>query len=549
VLVDETGRARVADFGLARLASDDGGAPADSSSGLGAKLTRTGAVMGTPGYMAPEQQWGAEVDARADQYSFCVAMRAALATVPLGAQETVDERGVARGGASGGSPKHDWSGVPRRLRDIVNRGLAYDASERYASMAELLAALRGVVASKRGKIAAVVVTSAFAVGVVGTSVGIAMSRGTVTEAPVAEAPVAVTEPVAEPVAEPVVVATETWDAAVALRPVAPTPTQEIVAEVPAKAIGDGRGRRSGRGSGSGSGNGSGIGGGSGSGSGSGSVSGDRGGSGDGGGGGGGDGALVGVDAKALIASLPIKRESLGEWDNDNPEFPDGALRPASAFAGPYPDAATGHGPMTAERKAAMRSIAKQLGYHGLDTAAVDADPAGAEKNARDVLAALEAAEGESWNTFTAQVVLGLILRRRGDCDAAEKQLVAMIDRVRETMKPKIYDIYQLEPEQRRWWGRAHFAQALCWLVDKNPEKAVDQGGKWAAEARAIWSVDSANASERGEQQLVTAITALERSTSDEIVDAVILGWLEAAETHGGSKVKKLAAQWRKAAGL
>ena len=66
VLIDREGRARVADFGLARLDRDE-------ASPIAASLTQTGAMMGTPGYMAPEQQFGSDVDARADQYSFCVA--------------------------------------------------------------------------------------------------------------------------------------------------------------------------------------------------------------------------------------------------------------------------------------------------------------------------------------------------------------------------------------------------------------------------------------------------------------------------------------------
>lgn len=102
VLVDRDGRARVADFGLARL--EDNSAP---------QLTKTNAVMGTPGYMAPEQQWGSDVDARADQYSFCVALKEAT-------------RGLA---------------VPPSVKLAIARGLSYDASERFASMQELLAVL------------------------------------------------------------------------------------------------------------------------------------------------------------------------------------------------------------------------------------------------------------------------------------------------------------------------------------------------------------------------------------------------------------------------
>ena len=131
VLVDQGGRARVADFGLARI--DDHSAP---------PLTKTGVMMGTPGYMAPEQQFGSSVDARADQYSFCVALREAL----------------------GGRPLDDarWKAVPEAVRAVVTRGLAYDPDERFVSLEELLAALSGAVPPRddnatervRGKLAA-----------------------------------------------------------------------------------------------------------------------------------------------------------------------------------------------------------------------------------------------------------------------------------------------------------------------------------------------------------------------------------------------------------
>jgi predicted Ser/Thr protein kinase len=116
VLVDRQGRARVADFGLARLDREGDASP------LAAPLTKTGVMMGTPGYMAPEQQFGGDVDARADQYSFCVALREALGGRPL------DE---AR-----------WIVVPAAVRTAIGRGLSYDSSERFGSIGELLAALR-----------------------------------------------------------------------------------------------------------------------------------------------------------------------------------------------------------------------------------------------------------------------------------------------------------------------------------------------------------------------------------------------------------------------
>jgi serine/threonine-protein kinase len=121
VLIDRDGKARVADFGLARTTRED-------ASPMGQPLTRTGAMMGTPGYMAPEQQFGAEVDARADQYSFCVALREALGGRPL------DE---AR-----------WESVPKSVRDAIGRGLAYDPDERFPTMEATLAALHGAASGR-----------------------------------------------------------------------------------------------------------------------------------------------------------------------------------------------------------------------------------------------------------------------------------------------------------------------------------------------------------------------------------------------------------------
>jgi serine/threonine-protein kinase len=61
IIVGNDGRARVLDFGLARD-----------------ELDGEHDVAGTPAYMAPEQRRGERVDARADQYAFCVALWEAL---------------------------------------------------------------------------------------------------------------------------------------------------------------------------------------------------------------------------------------------------------------------------------------------------------------------------------------------------------------------------------------------------------------------------------------------------------------------------------------
>ncbi|MCW5807648.1 MAG: protein kinase [Deltaproteobacteria bacterium] len=177
VLVDRDGRARVVDFGLARL---DGAASSAGSPELALSLTRTGVMMGTPGYMAPEQQFGGTVDARADQYSFCVALREAL----LGGRPT-------------DPPDTAWGGTSRAVREIIARGLAYEPHDRFASMDELLAALRTAMAARGGRRLAIAAAAAGVV-VAGAVVAVIALRDPATPAPPPASPAR--SPVVTPIA-------------------------------------------------------------------------------------------------------------------------------------------------------------------------------------------------------------------------------------------------------------------------------------------------------------------------------------------------------------
>ncbi|MGZ3408574.1 MAG: serine/threonine-protein kinase, partial [Polyangia bacterium] len=136
---------------------------------LATPLTRSDAVIGTPRFMAPEQGLGHAADARADQFSFCVALYHALYggyPYPRTADEALDDR-------------REWkladppagATVPRWLRQVLVRGLERKPADRYPSMAELLLALRADPALKRQRwwrvaaIGAIVGTLAAAAGV------------------------------------------------------------------------------------------------------------------------------------------------------------------------------------------------------------------------------------------------------------------------------------------------------------------------------------------------------------------------------------------------
>ena len=140
VLVGGDGRVRVMDFGLARsvIGPDEVGAPAGVATALNADLTATGTVLGTPRYMAPEQLTGPDIDARADQFSFCVAFYEAL----YGAHPLPGATSVAmleRGETAIDPPV--GSKVPAAIARIVRRGLERDRSKRFPSMGALIGEL------------------------------------------------------------------------------------------------------------------------------------------------------------------------------------------------------------------------------------------------------------------------------------------------------------------------------------------------------------------------------------------------------------------------
>ena len=137
VLVDGRGRARVTDFGLARPDAPTSAPAGSRAIDEGDHLTRSGTILGTPAYMAPEQLVGRPVDPRADVFAFCVALYEALhGHTPFGGR-TFAERIQA---IDLGAIRLPNRRLPRWLLRAVVRGLAAKATER-PDMATLLALL------------------------------------------------------------------------------------------------------------------------------------------------------------------------------------------------------------------------------------------------------------------------------------------------------------------------------------------------------------------------------------------------------------------------
>ncbi len=108
------------------------------------RVTETGAVMGTPLYMSPEQHRGEPTDARTDQYSFCAALYEGLYRKrpfhDRGIELTVDQLGEIKAAGAVRDPPDDTN-VPARIHRILLRGLAPLPADRWPAMEPMLAQL------------------------------------------------------------------------------------------------------------------------------------------------------------------------------------------------------------------------------------------------------------------------------------------------------------------------------------------------------------------------------------------------------------------------
>ncbi|GAB4564576.1 MAG: hypothetical protein Tsb0020_14870 [Haliangiales bacterium] len=195
ILVGTDGRSRVVDFGLARstqrVASPPGALAEgeheidvataatllpDGPTDAGAMdtmsqrplrladrvLTTCGKFLGTPRYMAPEQRRGEAVDARCDQYSFCVTLYEAICGAALPSGEALSDplRAVHK---RGGLRDSRGRRVPAAVQKVLRRGLAPRPEDRFSDMGALLDALA---AWPRRRRLAVAVAAALVAGTV-----------------------------------------------------------------------------------------------------------------------------------------------------------------------------------------------------------------------------------------------------------------------------------------------------------------------------------------------------------------------------------------------
>ena len=129
---------KVLDFGLAKAVGRHSG----ESVTITATLTEPGLVMGTPGYMSPEQARGEEVDRRTDIWAHgCVLYEL------LTGRRVFEGKGIAEQVASVLTREPDWSllpvETPPKLKKVLRRCLAKDRARRYQEIGDLRLELEG----------------------------------------------------------------------------------------------------------------------------------------------------------------------------------------------------------------------------------------------------------------------------------------------------------------------------------------------------------------------------------------------------------------------
>jgi serine/threonine-protein kinase len=149
IKITPEGKVKVLDFGLAR-AMEEVPAPANSNSPtISALATNAGIILGTAGYMSPEQARGHTADQRSDIFSFgCVLYEMLTGRQPFPGETITDiiASVVAR--------DPDWRAIPANLHpkteELVRRCLAKNRKDRYHSIADVRVELETILADPQG---------------------------------------------------------------------------------------------------------------------------------------------------------------------------------------------------------------------------------------------------------------------------------------------------------------------------------------------------------------------------------------------------------------
>jgi serine/threonine-protein kinase len=130
VLVDDEGRVKVTDFGIARAGASE--------------MTEVGSIIGTAQYLSPEQARGAPVDTRSDLYSVGVVLYELLTGEAPYSGDTPVEIAMKHLSAVPGPPSAARPEVPPELDAVVLRALAKNPEDRYQSADEMDADLNAI---------------------------------------------------------------------------------------------------------------------------------------------------------------------------------------------------------------------------------------------------------------------------------------------------------------------------------------------------------------------------------------------------------------------
>ena len=141
IMVDNEGRVKVADFGIARLKASQATTTEEGSNG---------SVLGSVHYFSPEQAKGEVADEKSDLYSVGVVMYEMLTgQVPFDGETSVSVA-LKHVSEEPKSMRDHQEGISKALDEVVMRALCKDASKRYQTAAEMAADLRKTISHPEG---------------------------------------------------------------------------------------------------------------------------------------------------------------------------------------------------------------------------------------------------------------------------------------------------------------------------------------------------------------------------------------------------------------